>query len=190
MMPVASCIPFLFFVLCDDMLTMLVYAICWLYMHLYTLSYMSMHKYFLLVCCLCFNTMKLWTSNPNLHLSLADTTFCFLSCMFAWLSSCFLICLCILLVLSLATSYACHVYHAYLLYAFFICTSHLSLPLLVCRFLVFAFACTHMEQRRLELGHNLPDASKKGTDTSMWLSIVAMFSRFWSLAFPFGYVLF
>ena len=72
-----------FFALCDDMLAMLVYATRWLYMHLYTFAYMSTHDSCLLVCCPCFNTMKLWTFDPNLHLSLADTTFCSFSCLFA-----------------------------------------------------------------------------------------------------------
>ena len=63
---------------CDAMLTMLVSATCWLYVHLYTLAYMSMHASCLLLCCPYFNTMKLWTSDPNLHLSLTDTTFCLL----------------------------------------------------------------------------------------------------------------
>ena len=68
--------------------------------------------------------MKLWVSNPNLHLSLVDTTI--------WLPFCFLVCLFILwLVMSHAICYACHVNHAYLLYAFFICSLHLFLPLLV-----------------------------------------------------------
>ena len=61
--------------------------------------------------------------------------------------------------------------------------------LLVCWFLVFASACTHMEQGRLELGHNLPGVGKKGKDASIWLSHAAVFSRFRSLAFPFSYVL-
>ena len=52
---------------CNDMLTMLICATRWLYMHLYTLVYMSMHESCLLVCHPCFNTMKLWTFNPNLH---------------------------------------------------------------------------------------------------------------------------
>ena len=52
-----------------------------IYMHLYTLAYMSMHESCLLVCRPCFNTMKLWTSDPNLHLSFADTALnCLLSC--------------------------------------------------------------------------------------------------------------
>ena len=49
--------------------------------HLYTLAYMSIHESCLLGCRLCFNTKKLWTFDPNLHLSLMDTTLVyFLSC--------------------------------------------------------------------------------------------------------------
>ena len=89
MMPVALCIPFPFSTPCDDMLAMLVCATCWLPMHLYMLVYMSMHKSCLLVCRPYFNTMKLWTSDPNLHLSPVDTTLCLLACLFA----CYLACL-------------------------------------------------------------------------------------------------
>ena len=49
----------------------------------------------------------------------------------------------------------------------FICSLHLFLPLLVCWFLVFAFACTHMERGRMELEHSFPSASKKGANASM-----------------------
>ena len=73
----------------DAMLTMLVCATHWLYMHIYTHAHMSMHGTCLLVCHPCCNTMKLWTFDPNLHLSLADTTFCLLSCLFV----CYLFCL-------------------------------------------------------------------------------------------------
>ena len=97
--------------------------------------------------------------------------FSFLLCLFVYLFlcmfACFLVCLCILLVLSLATCYACHVYHVYLFYAPFICSLFLFLPLLVCWFLVFAFACTHVEQGRMELRCDLPGTSKKGEDASM-----------------------
>ena len=141
MMSVASHTPFPFSAPCDDMLTMLVYATHWLYMHLYTFACMSMHESCSLVCCPYFNTSKLWTSDLNLHLSLAYTTFCSFSCLCAFSLVCLLSC------------YACHVYHAYLLYAFFICSLHLFLPLLVCWFLVFAFACTNMERGRIEIGH-------------------------------------
>ena len=149
MMLVASCIPFPFSASCDDMLTMLVYATHWLSLHIYTLAYIYMHKSCSLVCCPCFNTLKLWTFDPNLHLSLVDTTFCLLSCLFAFLLVILLICL-------LACLLAClPCLHAYLLYASFIHSLHIFLPLLVCWFLVFAFACTHMESGRLELGHGL-----------------------------------
>ena len=118
---------------CNDMLTILVCATCWLYMHLYTLTYMSMHKSCLLACHPYFNTFKLWIFDPNLHLSLADATFCSFSY------------LCAFSLVYLLSYYACHVYHAYQLYASFIHSLHLFFPLLVYWFLVFAFACTHME---------------------------------------------
>ena len=98
-MSVASCIPFPFSAPCNDMLTMLACATRWLSMHLYTLAYMSMHESCLLVCRPCFNTMKLWTSDPNLYLSPMDTTFCLLVCL-------------------LSGFFAYHACHAYLFYAF------------------------------------------------------------------------
>ena len=171
---VAQCIPFPFSALCEAMLTMLVCATCWLSVHLYMLAYMSMHKSCLLVCRPCFNTMTLWTSDPNLHFSLVDTSFCLLF-LLVYLLACLLSFL----------FFACHVYHAYLLYVSFICTLHLFLPLLVCLFLVFAFACTHMERGRMELGHGLPGASKKGQGCKpVDISQVVVVSRFRSLASP------
>ena len=74
---------------CDDILAMLVCATRWLSTHLYTLVYMFMHESCLLVCHPCFNTIKLWTSDPNLHLSVADTSFCLPSC-FVCLFACLL----------------------------------------------------------------------------------------------------
>ena len=107
MIPIASCTPFPFFAPCDDTLAMLVCATRWLSMHLYTLTYMFMQESCLLVCRPCFNTMKLWTFDPNLHFSLTDTTFCLFSCLFVFL----LICL-------LSYFFACHAYHACSIYAF------------------------------------------------------------------------
>ena len=156
MMPVASCKPFPFSAPHDAMLTMLVCATRWLSVHLYTLTYISMHESCLLVCRPHFETIELRTFDPNLHLSLVDTTFCLLSCFFAFLLLCLLTCF-----------FACHVYHAYLLYASFIRSLHLFLPLLVCWFLVFAFACIHMERECMEVGRGLPGASKKGEGPSM-----------------------
>ena len=45
-------------------------------------------------------------------------------------------------------------------------------------FLVFAFACTHIEWGHMELGCNLLGATKKGMDVSMWSGRAAVFTRF------------
>ena len=60
----------------------------------------------------------LWTFDPNLHLSPMGTTFCLPFCLFAFLLVCLLSCF-----------FACHVYHAYLLYASFICPMDLFLSI-------------------------------------------------------------
>ena len=89
-----ACVPFPFSAPRDAMLTMLVCATRWLSMHFYMLAYMFMHESSLLVCHPCFNTMKLWTFDPNLHLSLTNTTFfcsllvCLFVCLFAFLLLC------------------------------------------------------------------------------------------------------
>ena len=133
-----------FFAPRDATLTMLTCAICWLSMHLCTLAYMSMHESCLLVF--------------------------FLVCLLACLPSYFLAFLFILwLIVSPTICYTCHAYHAYLLYASFICFLHLFLPLHICWFLVFAFACTHIEQGHTKLVHGLLGASKKGEGASMWI---------------------
>ena len=125
MMLVASCTPSPFFAPCDDMLTMLICATRWLYIHLCMLTYMSMHESCLLVCRPYFNTMKLWISNRNLHLSLVDTIFCLLSCLFV----CYLLCLfarLLVSVLAISTLLVHFVSSCYYLCIF--------LPLLVCWF--------------------------------------------------------
>ena len=76
---------------CDDMLAMLVCATRWLSTHLYTLAYMSIHESCLLGCRLCFNTKKLWTFDPNLHLSLMDTTLVYLLSCFVSFFACILV---------------------------------------------------------------------------------------------------
>ena len=169
-----------------DMLAMLVCATRWLYMHLYTLAYMSMHESCFLVCHPCFNTMKLWTFNPNLHLSLADATFIYylaglpFACLFA-----------ILLVCSHPCFYACHVYHVCLLYASFICSLHLFLSI---AFLLVSCLClcmyTHgartlgdraQSPKRKQKGHRCKHADISQAATVSW---------FRSSALPFCYVLF
>ena len=174
MMPIASCTPFPFSAPCDDMLTMLICAIRWLYMHLYALAYMPMHESYLLVCCPYFNTMKLWIPDQNLHFSLVDATFCLLFCLFAfspiWLLSCFS---------------ACHVYHAYMLYASFIYSTHLFLSI-AC--LLISCSCLRMytngemmhEARAWSPRHKQKGQGCKHVDIIQ----VAVFSRFRSLAFP------
>ena len=121
-MLVASCIPFPFSTPCDDMLAMLVCATRQLYMYLYTLAYMPMQESCLLVCRPCFNTMKLWTFDPNLHLSLADTTFCSFSCLFA----CFpvMLAMSIMLICFMPLSYALRISFAIaclLVFCLFLC---------------------------------------------------------------------
>ena len=143
-------------------------------MHLYMLAYMFMHESCLLVCHPCFSTMKLWTFDPNLHLSLADTTFYLLSCFFVLSFVCFLFCF-----------FACHVYHDYLLYASFICSLHLFLPLLVCWFLVFAFAWYTYGARTHGAKAWSPRHKQKGRGCEhVDISQAAMFSSFRSLASP------
>ena len=99
-------------------------------MHLYTLAYMSMHESCLLVCHPCFNTMKLWTFDPNLHLSPVDTTFCcLLTCLPSRLFPCFLafvlICLLVRLFFYLVVCHvSCHM---------------LCLPCLLCLFALCLF---------------------------------------------------
>ena len=74
-----------------------------------------------------------------------------------------------LFVCLLSGFFACHVYHAYLLYVSFIWILHLFPPSHVCWFYVFAFAYTRIEQGRIKLGHGLPSLSRKSKDASMWI---------------------
>ena len=172
MMPVASCIPFPFFALGDDMLAMLVCATHWLYMHLYTLAYMSMHESCLLVCRPCFNTMKLWTFDPNLHLSLADTIFVrFLACFPFFLFACFLLCLPCLSCL------------------FALCLFHIpfaSFPSIACLLVSCLCLCMYTHHART-LGASVqsPRCKQKGCRRKhVNMSQAAMFSRFRGLASP------
>ena len=103
----------------------------WQSMHLYMLAYMFMHESCLLVCHPYFNTMKLWTFDPNLHLSLTDTTFCLLSYLFVFLLVCLFSCF-----------FACHAYHAYQLYAFSTCSLHLF-PSIACLLVSFFCLCMY-----------------------------------------------
>ena len=139
MMPVATCIPFPFFALCNDMLTMLVCATYWLSMHLYMLAYMSMHESCLLVCRLGFNTMKLWTFDPKPtfvprvhHLLFAFLLVCLLYCLLAYLFAFLLSCLFVYLM-------ACHVFCHMLCLPCLSCLSALCLFHML--FASFSFHC-------------------------------------------------
>ena len=119
---VALCIPFPFLLCAMICLPCLFAPPVGFQCIFYTLAYIFMHESCLLVYRPCFNTMRLWTFDPNLHLSSWIPSFClpfcsfvfFLVCFLACLPSCFLVCLFILwLVMFFAIRYACHVYHGY-----------------------------------------------------------------------------
>ena len=111
----------------DDMLAMLVCATLWLSTYLYMLAYMSMHESCLLVCCPCFNTMKLWTSNPNLHLSLADTN---LVCLLSYFVSFFARILVSMFAVSIMFIYFFPFYYALCIFSFHgLSVAFMSLPL-------------------------------------------------------------
>ena len=59
------------------------------------------------------------------------------------------------LVCLLYCSFACYAYHAYLLYDISYALHTSSFHCLSAVFLIFAFASTHIEQGRMELGHGL-----------------------------------
>ena len=97
----------------------------WHLTQVYTLVHMSMHESCLLVCRPCFNTMKLWKFDRNLHLSLADTTFCLPYRCFA----CFLVSL---LAMSIMLTCFMRLSYAFSIFSFHcLSTGFLSLPLLV-----------------------------------------------------------
>ena len=122
----------------DAVLTMLVHATRWLSIHLYTFAYMSMHESRLLVCHPCFNTMKLWTSDLNLHLSLADTTFaCLFTCLSLFLFACLSVCLLAFLFVCLSCGSSCLLPYAMLaMSVMLICFMPLSYDLCI-----FSFHC-------------------------------------------------
>ena len=95
------------------------------------------------------------------------------------------------LVCLLSCFFACHVYHAYLLYTSFICSLHLF-PSIAC--LLVPCLCLYMYTHGVRmLGDRAqsPRRKQKGCKCEhVEISQAAMFSRFMSLAFPFGYVLF
>ena len=171
-MPVASCIPFPFFAPCDVMLIMLVCATRWLFMHLCTLAYMFMHKSCLLVSHPCFKAMKLWTFDPNLHLSPVNTTYCLpflLVCLLACLLAFLFLCLPCLSCLS----------------ALCLFIGHLFLSI-ACLLVSCSCLCMYTHGART---HGVRTLSPRCKHKGWWskhvdISQAAMFSRFRGLASP------
>ena len=126
------------------MLVRLVYATRWLSMHLYTLAYITMHESCLLVCCPYFNTMKLWTSNPNLHLSLVDTIFCLFICLLPFLLVCLLS---HLLVYLHPCFYACHNNLACSLCVLLLLSTHF--PSIACLLVSYFCLCMYVHGARM-----------------------------------------
>ena len=153
------------------------------YIHLYTLAYMSMCESCLLVCRPCFNTMKLWTPDPNLHLSLVDTTFCLLSCLFAFLLSC-------LVVYLMARHVSCHMLCLPCLSCLSaLCLFHTlfaSFPFIACLLVSCLCLCMYRHGARTHgARERSPRRKQKGQGCKhVDISQVAMFSRFKGLATP------
>ena len=104
--------------------------------------------------CVChpyFNTMELWTFDPNVHLSSQDTTFCLITSLLA--PSC--------------AQHVCLLPFDPFVSIFFACFLSLCLSSLLLSWLVYwlvsmFIACTCMER-----GHDLLGATKEGKDASM-----------------------
>ena len=160
--------------LCDDMLNMLVCATRWLSLHLYMLSYMSMHESCFLVCRPCFSTMKLWTFDLNLHLSLIDITFCVLSCLFALQFMCLLshvLCLPCLSCLSASCPF-------HMLFAYFSSTA--CLPVSCLCLYMYAHGARMLGARARTPRHKQKGRGHEHLDMSQ----ATVASRFRALVFP------
>ena len=166
-----------------SMLAMLVCATRWLSVHFYMLAYMSMHQSCLLVCRPHFNTMKLWTFDPNLHLSFVDTTFCLLSCLFPCLFVGQLSCFCHMLrLLYLSCLFALHPFPIIYASLPFHCLSvgFLSLPLHVHTWSEDVWSqgmVSQAQAKRIRMRACRFESSRYSQQVQ-------------GLAFPFGYVLF
>ena len=142
-----------------------------------TLAHMSMHESCLLVCRSCFNIMKLWTFDPNLHLSLVNTTFCLPFRLFA----CFLVSLSAMSIMLIC----------FIPLSSFICSLHLF-PSIACLLVPYLCLCMYTHGVRM-LGDRAqsPRHKQKGCKCEhVEISQAAIFNRITSLAFSFGYVLF
>ena len=176
----------------------LVCATRWLSMHLYMLAYMFMHESCLLVCHPQYNTMKSWTSDPNLHLSprrhhllfacflvcLPSSSLAQLVCLFACLSAfqfvCLSCCLSCLLPHAMLASLVCQfaLYPLRIIYA--------SLSFIVCLLVSCFCLCMYTHGVRTHgVRAQSPRHKQKGRGCKhMDMSQVTMFSRIRGLACP------
>ena len=180
-----------FSISCNDMLAMLVCATCWLSMHLYMLAYMFMHESFLPLCRPYFNTMKIWTPDPNLHLSPTGTTIYWPFCLLTFLLVCFFCLLAFLFVclslhvMSPTICYACHTYLACLLCTLCTLSTHLFLSI-ACLLVSCSCLCTYTHGARTYRARAWsPKRKQKGQRCKhVNISQAAMFNRFRGLASP------
>ena len=174
MMSVASCTPIPFSIPWDD----------WLPCFFVTpVGFMCIITRLFTCLCMChpfFNTMRLWTSDPNLHLSFVDTTFCLLSCLFTF-ACCFLSCLSALLIVFCLHPvwYACRCYLACLFCTLLLLSMHLSLS--IARLLVPCLClCMYTHGARTHGARaRSPRCKQKGRGCKLAnMSRAAIFSRF------------
>ena len=145
------------------------------------LAYMFTRESCLLVCHQCFNTMKLWTFDPNLHFSLMDTTFCLL--FFVCLTSCLFACFLVLCLPCLSCLSALRLLHMH-----FASFSSIACLLVSCLCLCLCLCMYTHGARTLRARAQSPKSKQKGRRCmQMDISQAAMFSRFRSLAFPFWF---
>ena len=115
------------------------------------------------------------------HLLFICLLVCLLSCLVGFLVCLFII----LLVMSLATCYACHVYHAYLLYASFIYSLHLF-PSIACLLVSCLCLCMYTDGVRMHGAKaRSPKHKQQGLECKLMdISQVVMFGRFRGLTSP------
>ena len=158
------------------MLAMLVCATRWLYMHLYTFAYMSMHESYLLVCRPCFNTYGHPIQTyicPSWTLPL----FVYYLTLFPFLLTSWFLCLPCLSCLSALGLFI-------VLFASFPSMACLSVSCLcLC---MYAHGVRTHGAKAQSLGRKQKGQGCEHVDMSQ----AAIVSRFRSLAFPFGYILF
>ena len=186
-MPGYSVCTLAFSTLRDAMFTMLVCATCWLSMHLYTLSCMFMHESCLLVCRPYFNTIKSWTSDPNLHLSphrhhllFAFFLVWLLPFLFALYFACLSCCLsCLLPHVILALLVCLSTLYPY-------CIIYTSLFSIACLLVSCLCLCMYTHGARTHGARTWsPKCKQKGCGCKhIDMSQATMFNRFWGLASP------